>query len=356
MEYMSETPLSEAEKEQLLRSLFYKEGNWVNWGQACQKLQKAGYSTQDIFEQTGFQGSQQNLIIVAAQVYDSLVKAQVNPNTLTYFQGPRSDILYELRILTQEQRAEAALLAQEKNLDVDETRDMAKALQTFARLAQVPAEFTRTAGDAVAYQYWKQAKQKKDLPERARLIAKGLKFAHSAKAREAIEKLLSDFSVTPAKIAPLLPLYRLEAENELARIIPLVGAFPLRREDLEKVSAIAVQEPFRQISLEQGGQFVPLPGWQAVLKARDPVAIVAQTADLPSSLAGLNETVLVVVDRGARDWDEQSYFLVDKGEILELAWFAEAPNISLWGQVVLILRPKRILDENNILEPWQMDD
>jgi hypothetical protein len=264
--------------------------------------------------------------------------------------------LYELRILTQEQRADAAILTQEKNLDVDETKDIAKAIQAFYRLSQVPVEFTRVVGDAVAYQYWKQAKQKKDLPERARLIAKGLKFAHSATARAAIERLLHDFTVTPLSSAPLLPLYRLETENELARIIPLVGTFPITKQDLESVDSLVTEEPFRMIAYAGEGKLIPLPGWPAILKAIDPVAILAETKELPSSLSGLSETVLVVVDRRVQNWDEQSYFLVEQGAGLEFLWFAQEPDVKLLAQVVLVLRPKKILDENNIIEPWQMDD
>lgn len=353
---MSEQHLSPEAIEQLWRSLLYKEGTWVDWGQACQKLQKAGYPSQEIFERTGFQSSQQNLIVVAAQVYESLLKAGVDEGVLSYFRGPRSDILYELRILTQAQRADAAILAQEKGLDVDETKDIAKAIQAFYRLSQVPGDFTRHVGDAVAYQYWKQARQKKDLPERARLIAKGLKFAHSASAREAIERLLSDFTVAPPKTAPLLPLYRLEQENELARIIPLVGSLPMTKEDFLSVSPLPTAETFGAIAYQGQGKLVPLPGWQAILKALDPVAILAATHQMPSSLAGLSETVLVVVDRGVQDWDEQSYFLVEQEEGLGLAWFAEPPQLALLGQVIVVLRPKRILDENNIIQPWQMDD
>ena len=42
--------ISETEAQELMRSLLHKEGSWVEWGQVCQKLQKAGYSTQRIFE------------------------------------------------------------------------------------------------------------------------------------------------------------------------------------------------------------------------------------------------------------------------------------------------------------------
>ncbi|MEN9871684.1 MAG: hypothetical protein RLZZ171_2676, partial [Cyanobacteriota bacterium] len=77
MSQNSQVKMSEAEAQELMRSLLHKEGSWVEWGQGCQQLQKAGYSTQRIFEDTGFQNSQQNLVIVASQVFDNLVKAEV---------------------------------------------------------------------------------------------------------------------------------------------------------------------------------------------------------------------------------------------------------------------------------------
>jgi hypothetical protein len=350
------SPLSEEAAAELLRSLLHKEGTWIEWGHACQKLQKSGYSSQQIFEQTGFQGSQQNLIIVAAQVYESLVKEEVSQATLTYFQGPKSDVLYELRILNQEQRAAAAELAHQKNLDVDGAKIAAKAIQEFSRLAQTPAEFTDHPGDAVAYQCWKRARQKKELQERSRLIAQGLKFAHSTTAREAVEKLLSDFTVVPSQTAPLMPVHRLEAEEELARIVPVVGKLPLTRQDWQGVASLSAEDPFRVVQISGAGSVVPLPGWQVVLKATDPVAILCQSDRLPQSISATLEEVLVVVERQLSPWDVKSYFLVERDGQLAFQWFEEAPDLPLLGQVLLVLRPKRILDENNLIEPWQMDD
>jgi Rubisco Assembly chaperone C-terminal domain/Rubisco accumulation factor 1 alpha helical domain/Rubisco accumulation factor 1 helix turn helix domain len=348
--------LSPEAAQELMRSLLHKEGTWVDWGKHCLQLQKSGYDAQTIFEATGFQASQQNLIIIAAQVYESLVKAAVSEDTLAYYQGPKSDILYELRILTQEQRASAAELAKEKKLEFDTTKEVAKAIQEFSRFAQTPAGFTNDPGDAVAYQYWKRAKQKKDLQDRARLIAQGLKFARSQAAREAIEKLLSDFTVAPTQAAPLIPIYRLEAEEELARIVSFAGSFPLTVQDLQKIAPLKVEEPFRITHLSSGGAVISLPGWQIILKAEEPISILCNSDRLPKPLPGKIEEVLVVVDLAYREWDINSYFLVEQQEQLTLQWFEEEPNIPILGQVLLVVRPKKILDENNILEPWQMDD
>lgn len=191
---------------------------------------------------------------------------------------------------------------------------------------------------------------------RSRLIAQGLKFAQSPSAREAIEKLLSDFTVVPSRTAPLMPVYRLEVEEELPRIIPLAGSLPLKKIAFEQITALAVQEPFRAVQISGNVTVVPVPGWQVMLKAIDPIGIFCLSDRLPKSLGDKPEQVLVVVDRQVRDWDVNAYFLIEQEGQLELRWFEEPPELQLLGQVILILRPKKILDENNLIEPWQMDD
>ena len=275
--------LSEQAAEDLLNSLLYKQGCWVDWGKACQQLQKAGYSAQQIFERAGFQAVQQNLIIVAAQVYESLVETGASEELLTYFQGPRSDVLYELRILKQAERLAAAKLAQDKRLDIDGAKEVARAVQQFSRLAQLPPGFSNHPGDAIAYQCWKQAKQKKDLSERSRHIAKGLKFADSDTARQAIEQLLGEFTTQSVQTAPLMPLYRLESETQLSRLVPFAGTLPLTSKELATVVAVNSEGAFNLVTTSQSQTIAPVPGWQAVLKAGDPVAILLQSDSVTHS-------------------------------------------------------------------------
>lgn len=347
--------MSEAEAQELMRSLLHKEGSWVEWGQGCQQLQKAGYSPQRIFEDTGFQNSQQNLVIVAAQVFDNLVKADVAPEILDYFKGPRSDVLYEFRVLNQQQRIDASLLAYDKRIDVDGALLVSKAIKDVSLISQLPEAFTNHPGDWVAYLAWKRAKGQKDLQQRSRLIAQGLKFAYSSTARSAIEKLLSDFTVTNTVSEPLLPLYRLEQEEELPRIVPLAGSYPLGSQDISRVEQVEIQQSFSHIKAKSGA-YVPIPGWQVVLKAEDPVAYLCPSNLLPKYLGGKVEEVLVILDRANRTWDVNSYFVVETEGKLELRWSETVPEETIIGQLVLILRPKKILDESNLTQPWQMDD
>jgi Rubisco Assembly chaperone C-terminal domain len=77
---------------------------------------------------------------------------------------------------------------------------------------------------------------------------------------------------------------------------------------------------------------------------------------LPNTAKEKPKEVLVLLDRTLQEWNVSSYFLVEVDDRLEFQWFEENPDIPILAQVILILLPKRIVDENNIIEPWQMDD
>jgi hypothetical protein len=346
----------EVDGENLLRSLRRKEGSWLEWGQACQTLQKAGYSPQVIFEETGFEPTHQNQVIVAAQVYASILGTKPAEAMEMHFGQRGSDILYELRILTQTERAAVAELVLEKKLDADQAREAVKAIKDFARISRMPDGFTEHPGDAIAYQAWKTAKQKSDLQERSRLIARGLQFAHSDTARKQVEQLLTDFSVTPTTAAPRLPVYRLESSEELPRVLPIVGRLPLSKADLQAVPIVEEVSPFNLVRFSGAGAWVPVPGWQVILTAHDPIVILAASDQLPTTLPGAIEEVLLVIDRAQRQWDSAQYFLVEQEQQLQIQWFESAPEQTLLGQLILIMRPKKVLDEDYTKELWQIDE
>lgn len=348
------SPLSEKQATELFRQLRQKEGNWVEWGRSCQQLQKAGYNTQSIFEGTGFEPIHQNQVIVASQVYEIIVQVGVEEKVKEHFTKKGSDVLYEFRILPAKKRAEAATLAVEKGLDQPEAHEVAKAIKDFSDFSSIPEGFTDTAGDAVAYRYWKLARGKKDLQARSRLIAQGLRYAESNTAREEVEKLLSDFTVVPTTPAPKLPLYRLEQEEELPRILPVALSLKISAEQFQSYSQPQPQGIFSLT--EFSGTSVALPGWQMICAASDPVVIPCEKDDLPRNDSLNNEPFLVVVDRADTHWYLHSYFLVEQDKGLEIRWFEQAPDHALLGKVILILRPKRIIDEGAIAQSWQVED
>jgi hypothetical protein len=339
-----------------LRKLRQKQGNWVEWGVAIAYLQKAGYNPQEIFEATGFEPIQQNQVTVGSQVYNSLEKYGASEAVRSHYTTRGSDILYELRLLTQEERAAAAELAFQHKLDADEAREVAKAIKEFSYFRILPEGFSNHPGDAVAHQVWKLARQNTDLQERSRLIAKGLRFAHTPDARKQIEQLLTDFTVVPKRPAPILPFYRLESEEQLPRIVPVVGELPLTAQDLKSVPIVTEIEPFRIVKFSGDQAWVPLPGWQVLLGAEDPVVILANSDRLPNQTYSQPQSVLVVIDRSQREWDISSYFVVENSGELGFQWFETEPEVPLLGKIIIIVRPKRILDEELTKDSWQIDE
>jgi hypothetical protein len=353
---LSPTPDPAIDTAKLVQLLRRKQGNWVEWGDACATLQKSGYNPQQIFEETGFEPIQQNQVIVASQVFTSLVKGNLSEEIKSNFQQRGSDILYEFRILNQAERLIATEFTDQHKLDADEAKELAKAIKEFSRFSILPQGFSNHPGDALAYQSWKSARQQHDLQQRSRLIAKGLKYAHSQTAREKIEQLLTDFSVTVKKTAPRLPVYRLETEEDLPRLIPVAGQFPLTLSDFNLVPLIEELGEFSIVKSSGNAAWLAVPGWQVVRKAEDPIGILGNSANLPNPLPGKSELILMIVDRSQREWDIDSYFLVEESEHLELQWFDESPAINLLGKLILIMRPKKVLDEDQIHDVWQIDE
>lgn len=341
--------------EELVRSLRRKEGSWVEWGYACTALQKAGYSSNQIFEETGFEPVQQNQVSVAAQVYTSLVNTGAAEEVRSHFWRKGSDILYEFRILTQTERCAAATLVLAHNLDADDAHEIAKAMKDFSRI-RPPQGFTDAAGDAVAYQCWKLAREKSDLQERSRLIARGLKLAASPTARQQIEQLLTDFTVVAKRAAPRLPIYRLEEEEDLPRVIAVAGQLPLATTDWQAVPLTEETGPFQLIKFSGTGAWIAVPGWQVIRKAEDPVALLGNSDRFPTPLSGKPEEVLIIADRAQRQWDIDSYFLTDSNGNLELQWFEADPDLRLLAKIILIMRPKRIIEEDANKDRWAIDD
>ncbi len=342
--------------QELLRKLRQKQGNWVEWGIALAQLQKTGYNPQDIFEATGFEPIQQNQVIVGSQVYNSIEQAGASAAARSHYATRGSDVLYELRLLTQEERKAGAELTFQHQLNADEAREVAKAMKDFSRFPTLPDGFSGHPGDAIAYQCWKLARQYSDLQERSRLIAKGLRFAHSPTARKQIEQLLTDFTVVPKRPAPILPFFRLESEEELPRLVPVVGEMPLTTQDLQAVPLVEQIEPFRMVKFAGEQAWVPLPGWQMVLGAEDPVVILCKSDRLPNQTQPKSETVLVVCDRAQKEWDAGSYFVVDNSGEVDFQWFETVPEIPLLGRIVVVVRPKKILDEEITKDSWQIDE
>ncbi len=353
----AQPPMAEAEATELLTALRRKEGNWVAWAEACQALQKSGWNPQRIFEETGFEPIHQNQIMGAAQVYASIVNIGMPESVKAHFSHRASDVLYELRVLSPQARLAAAEFAFRRSMDMLDARELAKSMKDFSRLSPRPEVFSDHPGDVMAYYAWQAAKQKSDLQARSGFIAKGLKFAHTEVARQQIEKLLTDFSVTPVKQAPRMPVYRLDSDEELPRVIPVVGQMPLTQTDWRSVPFVEPQAPFGLVQFSGEAAWVPIPGWQVIRRAEDPVVLLVKNEDLPMRLEGDDGIVLVIVDRAVRSWNPDSYFLtVEETGLLSMQWLQNESAVELLGKVILVMRPKKVLEEGHTQDIYQWDE
>lgn len=349
----SPAPPIDFDSEAIFLRLRRKEGSWVEWGQSCQALQKNGYDTQQIFEASGFEPIHQNQVIVASQVFGSIMEVGVRPETENHFLRAGSDSLYELRILNKKDRAAVADFLCERNMNADGAKEITKAVKEFADLRQLPPGFTDHPGDAVAYQYWRYAKQQHDLIDKTRLVARGLLFAHTVSARQEVEKLLGTISA-PTKTRPTLPLHRLESDEELPRFVAVAGKLPVTSQVLIDSPTAKVLNIFGVIR-PNDGNWVGLPGWQTVTAAVSPVAILAINKELIPN-AETEEEILLLIDRAVTDWDENKYFAIDRDGQVAVDWFSSAPTEPILGQLVLVLRPKRMLSVSNQDALWQNEE
>ncbi len=340
------------DQEALTLQLRRKEGTWVEWGKACHQLQKAGHNPQDIFEATGFEPIQQNQLIVAAQVFSSLEQGGAPTTVREFYQQRGSDQLYELRVLPQAERCQAAELLWRKQLGVEMAREVARAIKDFSRTTAPVPEFSSAAGDMVAYHYWCLAQRQSDLAERSRMIARALSLVATEPARQRIEALLADPTPAPVTPAPFWPVYRPDPEEGYPQLLPLVGCLPLTESDLEAVPTLERHGPFQFVTSVGKSAWVAVPGWPVLMAAKEPVAVLAP----PQTLAAEPEGALLVIDREDRTWDPAGYFLTIVEEDLQLDWFADQPSGPLLGRLVLVLRPPRGLDLAAREDLWQIEE
>ncbi|MCS6781644.1 MAG: RuBisCO accumulation factor 1 [Gloeomargarita sp. SKYBB_i_bin120] len=338
--------MSDPQHQSWLQQLRRREGTWVEWGYLCQQLQKAGWRAEAIFEETGIEPSTQNRLIVASQVFSSL---QAQPDLQDYFRHQGSDLLYELRLLSQSQRLACAAFVREKRLDAATTRDVVKAMKELSQY-RVPPEFSDHPGDAVAFQCWRLLRQKPTSADRSRLLARGLRFAHSESARVALEQLLDPGQLEPLPTPPRLPWYRLESALEQPLILTLAGQLPISEAQWRETPVAQPQPPFGVVTGMP--QVVALPGWPVLRAAQAPLALLAP--QLPEM--GVQEPVLLVVDREATDWQSDAYFLAVQEGRVELRWFPALPTAPLLGRLILALRAPQIFDPEHLTEPWQYEE
>jgi hypothetical protein len=153
-----------------------------------------------------------------------------------------------------------------------------------------------------------------------------------------------------------LPVYRLEAEEELPRIFPVAGTFPLSAQAVLNVPQVAPVGHFQWIQTNWQGGWVTLPGWEVLMKAEDPIAVLAHTDNLPIKLQGNAEEAILVFDRAETTWSDLNYFALDRDGKVEIEWSDTQPSATILGKLLLILRPKRLSDDSKSKDIWYIEE
>jgi hypothetical protein len=131
---------------------------------------------------------------------------------------------------------------------------------------------------------------------------------------------------------------------------------PLTPEVLKAVPFITEIPPFRIVKFTGEQAWVALPGWKILLNAEDPVVVIGNSDIFPNPHQNKIEPIMIVIDRSQREWDVSNYFVFDNGGTIDFQWFETAPAIPLLGKMIVLVRPKKVLDEEYTKDAWQIDE
>ncbi|XP_062002876.1 rubisco accumulation factor 1.1, chloroplastic-like [Rosa rugosa] len=362
-----------------LEILANRLGLWYELAPLIPSLLQQGFTPPTIEEITGISSVEQNRLVVAAKVRDSLIHSKTDPEIVAEFDTGGSELLYEIRLLSVEQRAAAARFIVEKKLDAKGAEDLARASKDFARRRGDKGwesfDYTQP-GDCLAFMYYRQAREHKNPSEpRTSALEEALKVVESETARNVILKELGGESGESEEEGDVVagvkvPVVRIKfgevAESSRVVILPVCKAEEKDKEVMEAPWECESEGEFGVVVAEKGWKrWVVLPGWEPVVRLGKGGVVVSfsDARVLPWKVNRWykEEPILVVADRSKKDVeaDDGFYlaamdggdlgFKVERGSALKEAGVTES-----LGTVVLIVRPPKDETENELAdEDWE---
>ncbi|MCO5614396.1 hypothetical protein L7F22_068676 [Adiantum nelumboides] len=338
------------EQLQILRE---RRGLWFDYAIHVPSLIRAGFTPPMIDEATGVTGVEQNKIVVASQVRDSLKASGMEPEALSFYDIGGADLLYELRILSSDQRKSAALYALGRKMDVNEYHDLARAMKDHERRRQEEGwgSFTFCPGDCLAYSCYRLSKEVKDDAEVERILQKGLEYVETEKARAKLKAYLEkgeeglEDEHSQASRFEVIRLSSSEAGTpSIPYVLPVVEP---TTQEFEAAPAVSRKGPFTIQHADTAWKtWVSLPAWGPLMTAAVPVAIsYTNAAILPwkqKSRKELEEPIVMVADKHVKDTKEDAYYVVDAGDgklALQRGTVVLETGSRVLGKAVLALRP-----------------
>ncbi|CAB4285684.1 unnamed protein product [Prunus armeniaca] len=355
-------------------------GLWYEFAPLIPSLLQEGFTPPTIEEATGISGVEQNRLVVAAQVRDSLVQSKTDPQILAEFDTGGSELLYEIRLLSVQQRAAAARYIIENKLDAKGSQDLARSMKDFPRRRGEKGwesfDYAHP-GDCLGFMYYRQAREHKNPSEpRTAALEQALKVAWTDKAKKIIltdlegaidEKEGREGDVIDAVRVPVVRLKFGEvAESSKVVIFPVCRAEEKDKEVLEAPWECNSEGEFGVVVAEKGWQrWVVLPGWEPVV-GLGKGAVVVSFSDARVLPWKVNkwykeEPILVVADRSKKEVaaDDGFYLAAVEGgglgfKVVRGSALKETGVKESLGTVVMIVRPPRDdTDDQLSEEDWE---
>ncbi|WVZ59137.1 hypothetical protein U9M48_009330 [Paspalum notatum var. saurae] len=365
---------------QRLEVLRDRMGLWHEYAPLISALARDGFTPSSIEEATGISGVEQNCLVVASQVRDSLLdeKLAFPPDLLPYFDslgGP--DLLYELRFLNARQRADAARHAVAHKLEPRGVRDLARAMKEFPRrrLEDGWAAFDGASpADCFAFARLRQSREAIDVADRVAELERALKVVETDAARARVELELERARKKAAgeeveegegeggtAARPGVTVVRLQygevADASTVLLLPVVRetdgvaameSAPRRTKTDADLGLVEVDKAW--------ARWAVVPGWGPVAEAADD-AVVIELADgrrLPWRTAE-EEPVLVIASRSQKEVVEQGIYVLEKEGRLVVERgrkLAQEGIAAAAAQVLIVVRPPRDEDDGISDEEW----
>ncbi|KAL4340681.1 hypothetical protein GQ457_08G013270 [Hibiscus cannabinus] len=351
-------------------------GLWFEYAPLIPSLYQEGFTPPSIEEITGIAGVEQNRLIVASQVRESLVQSNTDENLMSFFDTGGAELLYEIRLLSSSQRAEAVRYIVENRLDAKGAQDLARAMKDFPRRQMDKGwgsfEYG-VPGDCLSFMYYRQSREHRNPSEqRTAALKQALEVAESESAKNVVlQELEGGRDGKEEKEDDLgqrvqVPVVRMQfgevAEATSVVVLPVCKADEDAKLILEAPLEVTSGGDFGVVEVEKGWKrWVVLPCWEPLAGLRSGGVAVAfsdaRVIPWKTNRWYLEEAILVVTDRSRKEVElDDAFYLamvdgglkVDRGSALKEMGVKEC-----LGTVVLVVRaPKDDTDDQLSDEDW----
>ncbi|KAG9138845.1 hypothetical protein Leryth_007479 [Lithospermum erythrorhizon] len=356
---------------------------WFEYAPLIPSLLQEGFTSDILEEITGITGIEQNRLVVAAKVRETLVELNVDPQVLGFFDNGGAELLYEIRSLSNQQRAAAAKYFVEREFDGKKTGELAKAIKDFPKRRGDKGWESFDGllpGDCLAFMYYRQAQEHfivSSEEQRKAALQRAMEVVESESGRlrvlEDIEGKKDGAKDAESEVEEIVrvPVVRMMV-GEVAEA-NVVVIFPVCKAGESEVSVedapweCGTKGEFGVMEAEKGwARWVVLPGWEPVAGLRRGGVVVeykdARVLPWRVNRWSKEEPILVIADRGRKEVAaDDGFYLVPGGDVglkVERGLALKESGVTeSSGTVVLVVRPPKEKDDYQLIdddiEDWE---